>query len=183
MIENKQLKEISARIKDLREFSDYTLEAFAEKLGMTVGEYTEYENAERDIPIGILYNIAGVLAIDPSVILFGKGATKRDATVVYAGKGTSIERYEGYSFISLNPDFMDPALEPMIVTIKEGITPELLRHSGQEFNYVLKGKLLLMLGDKEFYLRAGDSIYFNASLPHAQVPMGGDAEFLTVIQK
>ena len=168
MIEHKQLQEISARIKDLREFSDYTVEAFAEKLGMTTGEYVEYENAERDIPIGILYNIAGVLEIDPSVILFGKGATKHDATVIYAGKGTSIERYEGYSFISLNADF---------------INPELVRHSGQELNYVLKGKLLLMLGDKEYYLRAGDSVYFNASLPHAQVPMGGDAEFLTVIQK
>lgn len=183
MLAHKQLQEISARIKDLREFSDYTVESFAEKLGLTAGEYAEYENAERDIPIGILYNIAGVLDIDPSVILFGKGATKHDATVVYAGKGESIERYEGYSFISLTPDFINPELEPMLVTIKEGVTPELVRHSGQELNYVLKGKLLLMLGDREFYLRAGDSIYFNASLPHAQVPMDGDAEFLTVIQK
>ena len=56
MIEHKQLQEISARIKDLREFSDYTVESFAEKLGMTAGEYAEYENAERDIPIGILGN-------------------------------------------------------------------------------------------------------------------------------
>ncbi len=183
MIENKQLQEISARIKDLREFSDYSVEAFAEKLGMTAGEYAEYENAERDIPIGILYNIAGVLEIDPSIILFGKGATKKDATVVYAGKGTAIERHPGYSFISLNADFIDPNLEPMLVTIKEGITPELLRHNGQELNYVTKGKLRLLLGDREFYLRQGDSIYFNATIPHAQVSMGGDVEFLTVIQK
>lgn len=183
MIEHKQLQEISARIKDLREFSDYTVEAFAEKLGMTAGEYAEYENAERDIPIGILYNIAGILEIDPSVILFGKGATKHDATIIYAGKGSPIERYEGYSFISLNADFINPELEPMIVIIKEGVTPELVRHSGQELNYVLKGKLRLMHGDKEYYLRAGDSVYFDASLPHAQIPMDGDAEFLTVIQK
>ncbi|MBO5776517.1 MAG: cupin domain-containing protein [Clostridia bacterium] len=178
-----ELKEISARIKDLREFSDYSVEEFAKKVGISAIEYAEYENAEKDIPIGLLYNISSVLEIDPSVILFGKGATKRDATVVYAGKGGSVKRYDGYSFVSLNSDFIDPELEPMIVTIDEGVTPELVQHTGQEFNYVLKGSLRILHGEREYYLSAGDSIYFDASYPHAQVAMGGNAEFLTVIQK
>ena len=62
-----ELKEISARIKDLREFSDYSVEEFAKKVGISAVEYAEYENAEKDIPIGLLYNISGLLEIDPSV--------------------------------------------------------------------------------------------------------------------
>ena len=45
-----ELKEISARIKDLREFSDYSVEEFAKKVGISAVEYAEYENAEKDIP-------------------------------------------------------------------------------------------------------------------------------------
>ncbi|MDD3946512.1 MAG: XRE family transcriptional regulator [Clostridia bacterium] len=177
------LQIICNRIKDLREFSDYTAEQFAAKLGMSAAEYTDYENGIKDIPIGLLYNIASALQIDASVILFGKNATKKNAAVVYEGKGVEIERYQGYSFISLNSDFIAPELEPMLVTIKEGANPEPVQHKGQEFNYVLEGSLRVIVGEKEHYLKAGDSIYFDASLPHAQIAMEKQARFLTVIQK
>lgn len=174
---------ICARIKDLRQFSDYSIEEFAAKLNMSAAEYSDYESGIKDIPIGLLYTIASTLQIEPSVILFGKNATKRYAAVVLAGKGTEIERYAGYSFVSLNSDFIDPAMEPMLVTIKAGVLPEPVKHRGQEFNYVLKGSLRVIVGEKEYYLKTGDSIYFDASLPHAQIAMEEEAEFLTVIQK
>ena len=178
-----KLETICARIKDLRGFSDYSVEDFAAKLNMSAGEYRDYESGAKDIPIGLLYNIAAALQIDPSVILFGKNATKKYAAVVLAGKGTEIERYAGYSFVSLNSDFIDRTMEPMLVTIKAGVSPEPVKHRGQEFNYVLKGSLRVIVGEKEHYLKTGDSIYFDATLPHAQIAMEEEAEFLTVIQK
>jgi quercetin dioxygenase-like cupin family protein len=39
------------------------------------------------------------------------------------------------------------------------------------------------VGEKEYYLKTGDSIYFDATLPHAQIAMEKEARFLTVIQK
>lgn len=177
------IQEVSERIKDLRNFNDYTVEEFAKKLGLTPDEYAEYESGEKDIPIGLLYNIATVLEVDASYVLLGKSSTQRVATPVYNGHGVEIERYEGYSFVSLNADFVDRQLEPMIVTISEGVTPELVRHTGQEFNYVLEGALRVIVGEREYYLRAGDSLYFDATIPHAQVAMSKSAKFITVIQK
>ena len=46
------IQEVSARIKDLRNFNDYTVEDFAKKVGLTADEYSEYESGEKDIPIG-----------------------------------------------------------------------------------------------------------------------------------
>ena len=63
------LEEISARIKDLREFSDYTYADMARKLSISEEEYVELESGQKDISIGTLYDIAAVLDIDPSVIL------------------------------------------------------------------------------------------------------------------
>ena len=55
-------------------------------------------------------------------------------------------------------------------------------HLGQEFNYVLKGKLKIHLGGKEMILEEGDSIYFNSGLPHGMVALdGNECKFLAVI--
>lgn len=177
------LKEICKRIKDLREFSDYSQADLAAKAGIPEVEYAEYESGEKDIPIGTLYNIATALEIDASVILFGTNSSEERAVVVYGGNGVEIKRYDGYSFRSLNANFVNRNKEPMLVTIEDGVKPELVCHKGQEFNYVLEGELRVMVGEKEYYLRAGDSIYFDAKLPHAQVAMAKSAKFLTVIEK
>lgn len=177
------IKAICARIKDAREFNDFSTEEFAKKVGIAEAEYIEYENGDKDLPIGLLYNIATALDLDPSIILFGKSSSETFATVVYNGKGVDIQRYEGYSFTSLADGFANREMEPMIVTLKYGVKPEPVQHSGQEFNYVLKGSLRVIIEHKEFYLRAGDSIYFDASKPHAQVAMEKSTKFLCVIQK
>ena len=134
---------------DSREFSEIDSATFAARLGVTESDYLDYESGAKDIPIGLLYNIASTLDVDPTYMLFGKSSTKNAATAVYSGNGTEIERYDGYSFISLNADFINRNFEPMIVTIKEGVTPELVMHTGQEFNYVLSGALRVIVGEKE----------------------------------
>lgn len=177
----KQISDIANRIKDLREFSDYTVEEFAKKVNMSIEDYQEIESGAIDIPIGALYNIAAALEIDPTVLLTGENSDDTEASVCYAGQGLEIQRYEGYSFNSLAYKFFGRSMEPMLVTIKEGVAPELVKHTGQEFNYVLSGKLRVLIGNKEYYLRAGDSIYFDPNVPHAQVSMQGESTFLTVI--
>jgi transcriptional regulator with XRE-family HTH domain len=178
---NKLNDVVLKRIKDLREFCEFSIEDFAKKINISENEYIDYETGVKDIPIGTFYNIAAALSIDPTVLLTGNMSTNSEAAVVYEGKGMQIERYAGYSFVSLANDFMDRKMEPMIVELKKGIVPELVIHTGQEFNYVLEGELRVIVGTKEYYLRANDSIYFNPSIPHAQVSMTEKAKFLTVI--
>lgn len=177
------VKAITKRIRDAREFCEYSTEEMAKKLGLAEAEYIEYENGENDLPISLLYNIATALELDPSILLFGKNSSNAVAAVVYNGNGANIERYPGYSFVSLASEFINRNMEPMIVTIKQGTTPEPVQHGGHEFNYVLKGTLRVIIENKEFYLRAGDSIYFDASAPHAQLAMDKTAKFLCIIQK
>ncbi|MDR0696797.1 MAG: XRE family transcriptional regulator [Christensenellaceae bacterium] len=177
------LDEIRARIKDLREFSDYTITQFADKLGLAHELYQDYEEGRKNLPIGIIYAIAGALMIEPGVLLTGDEPNDDECTVVYKGKGREITRYDGYSFSSLNGNFINPALEPMLVTIKEGVLPELVSHEGEEFNYVIEGMLRVNVNSKDYYLKEGDSLYFNAKLPHAQIAMSSIARFITVLQK
>ena len=74
-------------------------------------------------------------------------------------------------------------MQPLLVTLEPTDTPaKLITHTGQEFNMVLEGTVVVCIGDKEFTLTAGDSIYFNPTIPHGQ-RCGGEekARFITVI--
>ena len=178
---NKQLALISARIKDLREFAEYSLEELAKKANIDIDDYVKIEEGQVDIPIGRLYDIAKALEIDPTVLLTGENSDDKDAVVVYNGHGLNVERYAGYNFTSLANQFYGRKMEPMIVTLKGNTEPELVKHNGQEFNYVLEGQIRVLVGSKEYYLRKGDSIYFNPTIPHAQISMEEESKFLTVI--
>lgn len=177
-------KEIKDRLRELRTFSDISIPEMAEKLGITESEYSSYEEGRDEAPIWLVYKFASLVDIEPSYIITGKQPTKKYAAAVYEGKGEVVERYPGYSFISLAPDFKDKQMKPMLVTISPTDKPELVCHAGQEFNFVLEGMLRVVVGDEEYYLHEGDSLYFDPSLPHAQLAMGDKpARFLTVINE
>ena len=55
-------------------------------------------------------------------------------------------------------------------------------HYGQEFVLVLKGSLEIVLGDKSYKIKKGDSIYFNSSTPHSFKNLfKGETEALWVV--
>ncbi len=58
----------------------------------------------------------------------------------------------------------------------------LSQHSGQEFNIVIKGRLLIHINGKDLILEKGDSLYFDPGLPHGMKALDGKpVKFLTVI--
>ena len=57
----------------------------------------------------------------------------------------------------------------------ETVVPEKLKphqHPGSEFLHVVKGRLGLKIGLEDYELDAGDSIYFDASVPHTYRRLG-----------
>ncbi|MEG2450226.1 MAG: XRE family transcriptional regulator [Clostridia bacterium] len=175
---------IAKRLYDLRTFSDYSTAKMAELLNIDEAEYIAYENGKDEISINLIYKFASLLDTEPSYILNGIMPSKDCVNVVYDGKGVEVKRYEGYSFTSLAADFKQKTMNPMLVTISPTDNPELVVHGGQEFNFVLEGELRVIVDNKDYYLRTGDSIYFNPSFPHAQLAMNNrPAKFLTVINE
>lgn len=180
---NEQLRQIGARIRELREILDITPEQTAHRVGVELEKYLEYETGRADIPIGVLYGVATMFGVDPTELLTGEEPRMDEYTIVRGGCGVKIERYAGYSFSSLAFNYKNRDMEPMIVTLSHTDQAELVTHAGQEFNYVLEGGIKVVLGKKEFSLAAGDSIYFNPSIPHGQRAVTPEAKFLTVINE
>ncbi|MEA5003515.1 MAG: XRE family transcriptional regulator [Christensenella sp.] len=180
---NSQVVQIAARIRELREILEIPQEEVARKVGVGLQEYQKYESAQDDIPIGVLYGVAAELKVDPTELLTGEAPRMDEYTIVRGGNGVSVERYPGYSFTSLAYNYKHRDMEPMIVTISPSEEAELVTHDGQEFNYVLEGSIKIVIGEREFVLGAGDSIYFNPAIPHGQRAIDGEAKFLTIINE
>lgn len=179
-----QVKQIADRIRELREILEIPAQDIASHIGVTMEVYQAYESATDDIPIGKLYLIADELGVDPTVLLAGETPKMTDYTIVRSGKGINVERYAGYRFSSLAYNFIGREMEPMIVTLSPDEShPNLVTHEGQEFNYVLSGRVAIKVGSREFILEPGDSIYFNPAIPHGQRAVGVESEFLTVINE
>jgi len=100
------------------------------------------------------------------------------------GKGVQVERYPGYEYSSLAYNFKGRTLEPLLVQL-DSSRPQAAQvaHFGQEFNYVVEGRMKVTVGRAEYILAAGDSIYFDATLPHSQSAVDGSAQFITIIQE
>ena len=180
---DEQMNSISDRIRELREIFDLTEDEMAREAGVTLEKYLEYENSGRDIPISVLYHISQKFGVDLSEILTGEPARISTLQVCRRGKGETIDRYHGYMFESLAPRFKQKVMEPLLVTLIPG-EPEaaLVTHSGQEFNLVLEGTIVITYDGKDYVLSAGDAAYFDPRQPHTQKAIGNEkGRFLTVI--
>ena len=176
--------QIPGRIKELREILEIPVADMAADTGIPLETYTAYENGEHDIPISALYSIASRLGTDVTVLMTVEDPKMESAAVCRKGKGVRVERYPGYEYSSLAYNFKGRTMEPLQVYLDPSKPQaEPVVHHGQEFNFVIAGKVKITIANTEHILGAGDSIYFDARLPHRQCAVDGSAEFITLIQE
>ncbi len=177
------INEIGARLRELRETSDYTAEQLAKELDLDPDTYRSYEENGKDIPISVIYAIANKFDVDFAEIVTGIPARLDTYHIVRRGGGKVVNRNPEYHFEDLAYRYADKVMQPLLVTLEPTDAPaKLITHSGQEFNMVLEGTVVVCIGDREFSLTAGDSIYFNPTIPHGQRCGGKEkARFITVI--
>jgi transcriptional regulator with XRE-family HTH domain len=181
--DEKALAEIGQRIQGLREACDVTREDMAADLDVSLEKYISWEESGADVPISAIYHMAQRFGVEFTEILTGTAAKLDTFQVVRSGEGREVERYPGYHFEDLAFRYQRKIMQPLEVTIDPSDEPaKLVTHSGQEFNIVLEGVVVVVWGNREFRLNPGDTIYFNPTIPHGQ-RCGSDipCRFITVI--
>ena len=181
-----QLGLIAMRIRDLRDIAGLTSAQVARKTGISLEEYEAYETGTRDFSFSHLFNIADALGVDISDLLTGESPKLHGYVLTRAGQGLRFNRREQYVYHHLAYNFRDKLAEPFIVTVAQdepGAEKQAHSHEGQEFDYVLDGKLKIVLGGNELFLQAGDSVYYDSSLPHVMYALDGECRFIAVVVK
>ncbi|TCL65265.1 XRE family transcriptional regulator [Hydrogenispora ethanolica] len=180
-----EIRQIAARIKELREIFEVPLDVLAKECEVPVELYREYEGGERDIPVSVLMRIAHRFNIELASLITGEEPRLRLYALTRKGKGVSVERRKDYKYQSLAYNFAHKKAEPFLVTVEpepKDSPIHMNSHPGQEFNYVLEGSIRVMLEEHEVILNEGDSLYFDSGVPHGMKALHGKtAKFLAII--
>lgn len=184
MSNNQAYKEIAPRLQGLRDAMDMSIEELAEKTGVTPERAGEYESGNVEIPVSYLMDVAHICGVSLTVLISGNEAHLTNYALVRNGKGLNVDRREDYDYKNLASTFVGRRMEPFMVEVPAKDISEMnfTTHRGQEFIYVLEGKLELRLGDSVLELETGDSLYFDSNTPHALRGLDGEsARMLDVI--
>ena len=182
---NEQIKQIAERLAGLRDALEITPEEMAGVCNLTPEQYMKLESGTVDISVSVLHQISQAYGVELTTLMFGDEPKMSSYFITRKGKGIAVERTKAYKYQSLAAGFVGRKADPFMVTGHP--TPDetpiyLNSHPGQEYNMVLKGRMLLQINNKELILEEGDSIYFNSELPHGMKALDGEkVSFLAII--
>ena len=183
------IREVAQRIRTLREDMGISFETMASKTGLSVEEYKKMEKGETDFSFTFIYKCAAAFGVDISELMEGRGPELTEYTVTRKGEGKPITRREGLRYNRLAHKFKNKMVEPYHVVIPysdEALTRprHFSSHAGQEMDIVVKGTLRKVIGNHIETLYEGDTIFFDSSIPHDEIALGGeDCEIYAVVIK
>ena len=174
-----KIKEMAARIRELREIEGLTVEDMAVKTAVSVDEYKACENGESDLNFAFIYRCALAFNVDVTDIIEGYSPKLKSYTVTRRGEGQRIEKAHGMTYYNLAYAFKNRIAEPLYVESvyseeAQHKDIELTTHAGQECDLVISGHLKVQVGEHKVVLGPGDSIYYDSSTPHGMIAVEGE---------
>lgn len=169
---------LGEKIKQMRNQKGLTQKELADRCELTKGYISQLENDLNSPSIATLTDILAALGSNLAEFF----REEEEEKIVYS-KNEFIEKNEdGVLWNWLIPNAQKNMLEPVLVELSEGSsTVGDIPHEGEEFGYVLEGKIAITLGNKQHLCKRGEAFYYTASKPHAIVNKGkGKARFLWI---
>lgn len=175
---------VASRLAALRQEVGLTLRELAAKTGLSDAYLSRVENGQTAVTLASLEKLAEVFAI-PITAFFEEEEKPRRLVLCRAGQGRKA-RFRGRTgtLVELLADAKHAKLmEPLIAEVSSASRPvKPLGHPGEEFNYVIRGRCQFVFDREKHTLEAGDSVYFDATVPHAVHAIRGEpCQLLAVV--
>jgi transcriptional regulator with XRE-family HTH domain len=165
-------KSIGRKLKEFRKSMGMTTKRLAEETGLSAPLISRIENGLVMPSVPSLEMLSNVLKTD--IGSFFQKNEAQEYVVSRNGKRTVGITKRGYRTELLAEGMRDRFMEPVIMILKgkdqEKEVP-LATHEGQEFSYVLEGKVEVTLGTKKYTLTKGDAAYWKGSTPHKGISL------------
>ncbi len=163
---------LGERVRAVREKRELSLRDITRRTGIHEDVLARIEKGDITPPLGIITKLAKSLEMKIGYFISGEG--KKAYTIVRKADRKVVSRFDskkgerfGYEYESLAPHKRDRHMEPFIMTVAPSeIEDERSSHEGQEFIFVLEGKMEVKLGDESHVLEEGDAIYYDSTVPH-----------------
>jgi transcriptional regulator with XRE-family HTH domain len=178
------LADLGRRARAARLARDLTLEQVVSRADFTVSWLSKLENGQLTPSLEGLVKLADVLECGVDDLVKGLSTPPRHV-VVRSGHGRVEPSRNGKPAVAvehLADQWRGRTMQPTITHLPAGERkPALKSHDGELFLLVLEGDVRFDYGDEVILLAAGDSVYFDATIPHGLASRGkSKARVLTV---
>ncbi|SDP21257.1 helix-turn-helix domain-containing protein [Desulforhopalus singaporensis] len=157
------------KLREVRERKGYTLKDVATRAEVSESLVSQIERNKVSPSIDTLLLIADILDVDYEY-LFNDYRQKRKVSIVRKLKRGTIRRDKvAFHQLSVNDGAVrDSAIEVFLLEIDPGGEKgdRQYGHAGMEFGIILEGSAELLYGHEQYFLAAGDSVYFPSDMPH-----------------
>lgn len=178
MAKKAQIIPIGKRIRKARLNKKITLDTMANETGMSKAFIKQIEGGDQRPSVGTLLQISKILHIDSSFLLKEQDDNLKKRSKAYT------KRTDNYAYTPLTPNAENKHLKAFKIVVEAGKVHDGVgfQHEGEEFVYVIKGKVEVKVGDNVNKLKAGDSLHFNSGIKHDLVNTGKiDAQLVVVV--
>lgn len=155
--------EIGSKIKRLRQQLGLSQSELADRCELTKGYISQLENDLTSPSIATLIDILAALGTDLSEFF-----KKEDDNRIVFSAENFIEKHENGMLLKwIIPNAQKNEMEPVLVELLPGAstTPD-FPHEGEEFGYVLEGKVCLTLDNNKYFCKKGETFYYKANKSH-----------------
>lgn len=154
---------IGSKLRDLRLKNGLTQEELADRAELTKGYISQLENDLTSPSIATLIDILTLLGSGLAEFFAEDDQTQ----IVFSPEDYFEKKGEGSSVTWIVPTAQKNAMEPIIAELdKNASTDADIPHEGEEFGFVLKGEVRVVVGDREEIAHEGDSFYFSSDKRH-----------------
>jgi transcriptional regulator with XRE-family HTH domain len=157
---------IGQKIKQLRIKNNLTQEELANRCELSKGFISQLESDQTSPSIATLVDILESLGTDIGKF-FGDENSEQ---IVFTNEDVFVKEDADLKHIInwIIPNSQKNKMEPILISIgPNGQSDTEDPHEGEEFGYVISGKISLVIGDHEYRAKKGDSFYFKPSLVHS----------------
>lgn len=174
---------IGRNLQEVVQSQGMDLEAIRTSLGWEPGTLEKILSDSLSPAISELLQLAALLGVDITTLLYGKTYGQRRAIKTSRQERVSINRRDFLHYESLAPAFYGRHMEPFIVDIypEKESERDVSKHPGEEFLYLLSGQLQIVVNGEVFLLEAGDSFYFDSSLPHTLQSLAEHSRVVAIV--
>jgi transcriptional regulator with XRE-family HTH domain len=175
------MKYLASRIRRLRRAHRLTLDALAASAECSKSLLSKIETGRITPTIATLSRIAAALGTSAGALLQESTAERIVFTPAREAAASLVRSDKGYEVFPFALGFAGKLMQPFLFVAEEGkVKKHRVNHEGDEWMYVLEGRLRFHVGDQILEMGPGDSLYFDPNLPHGVEAIAGRARYLAV---
>lgn len=165
--------DLGARIKALRMKNGLTLEELGSRTELTKGFLSQLERNLTSPSLATLEDIVEVLGVTMSGFF-----ADDEEQIVFTKEDAFIDEQEGRTLHWIVPNAQKNRMEPLVLELEPGGQSQQIEpHEGEEFGYVLAGKIMIVRGSdtRKLIVKKGESFYLKGNETHSLVNNGSTA--------